>query len=126
MRPCACDTASRLCVRTVVCRSAFSLAPSLRSTGSAAPNAALFACFFTTLDESDLSIAFIVGHGPGLPNDAPTTDAAMEISRFPCRRRVRMPGSSTTRGWLTSRESDVRHVAFCWTGEHRHPELVLR
>jgi hypothetical protein len=24
----------------------------------------LFACFFTTLDESDLSIAFIVGYGP--------------------------------------------------------------
>jgi hypothetical protein len=28
-----------------------------------------------------------------------------------------MPGSSTTRGWHTSRESDVRHVAFCWSPE---------
>jgi hypothetical protein len=37
-----------------------------------------------------------------------------------------MPGSSTTRGWGTSRENDVRHVAFCWSGEHRHPELGLR
>ena len=42
MRACACDTASRLCVRTVLCRSAFSLAPPLRSTGSAAAKAALF------------------------------------------------------------------------------------
>ena len=32
MRACACDTAARLCVRTVLCSSAFSLAPSLRST----------------------------------------------------------------------------------------------
>jgi hypothetical protein len=36
MRACACDTASRLCVRSALCRSAFSLGPPLRSTGSAA------------------------------------------------------------------------------------------
>src|SRR6516162_7764231 len=48
MRVCACDTASRLCVRTVLCRSAFSLAPPLRSTGSAAAEAALFARFLAT------------------------------------------------------------------------------
>jgi hypothetical protein len=38
MRACARDTASRLCVRTVLCSSAFSLAPPLRSTGSAGPS----------------------------------------------------------------------------------------
>ena len=63
MRACACDTASRLCVRTVLCRSAFSLAPPLRSTGSAAAEAALFARFRATTGRSDFSIALIVGYG---------------------------------------------------------------
>ena len=63
MRVCACDTASRLCVRTVLCRSAFSLAPPLRSTGSAAAEAALFARFLATSGRSDFSIALIVGYG---------------------------------------------------------------
>jgi len=44
----------------------------------------------------------------------------MEISRFPCRRRLCMPGSTTTRGQRASRESDACHVAFCWSGEHRN------
>src|SRR6478672_3168576 len=51
---------------------------------------------------------------------------AMEISRFPCKRLVCMPGSTTTRGRQVSRESDAFHVAFCWSGEHRHPEFGLR
>jgi hypothetical protein len=63
MRACACDTASRLCVRTVLCRSAFSLVPPLRSTGSAAVETALFARFRATLGRSDFSIALIVGYG---------------------------------------------------------------
>jgi hypothetical protein len=63
MRACACDTASRLCVRTMLCRSAFSLAPPLRSTGSAATEAALFARFFATSGRSDFSTALIVGYG---------------------------------------------------------------
>ena len=63
MRACACDTASRLCVRTVLCSSAFSLAPPLRSTGSAAAEAALFARFLATSGRSDFSIALIVGYG---------------------------------------------------------------
>jgi hypothetical protein len=37
-----------------------------------------------------------------------------------------MPGSTTTRGQRASRASDAYHVAFCWSGEHRHPEFVLR
>src|SRR5271167_1915024 len=63
MRACACVTTSRLCVRTVLCRSAFSLALPLRSTGSAAAEAALFARFLATSGRSDFSIALIVGYG---------------------------------------------------------------
>src|SRR5712671_6758036 len=63
MRACARDTASRLCVRTVLCSSAFSLAPPLRSTGSAAAEAALFARFLATSGRSDFSSALIVGYG---------------------------------------------------------------
>src|SRR5262249_38398640 len=50
----------------------------------------------------------------------------MEISRFPCKRLVSVPGSTTTRGRRASRESDAFRVAFCRPREHRHPELGLR
>ena len=63
MRACACDTASRLCVRTVVCWSAFSLVPPLGSTCSSAARAASFAGFTATMGESDFSGPFIVGFG---------------------------------------------------------------
>src|ERR1700739_1978206 len=63
MRDCACDTAAPLCVRTVLCSSAFSLAPPLRSTSSAAAEATLFARFSATLGRSDFSLALIVGYG---------------------------------------------------------------
>src|SRR5208337_4387679 len=43
MRPCACDTASRLCVRPVLCWSAFLSVPPLPSTDSATVRTALFA-----------------------------------------------------------------------------------
>src|SRR5215813_14338132 len=72
MRACACDTASRLWVRSVLCSSAFSLAPPLRSTSSAAAVAALFACFLATLGESDFSTT-LIGYGPGLPDEIPAT-----------------------------------------------------
>ena len=45
MRSSACDTLIRLCVRHVLCWSAFPLVPALRSTGSAADRSALFAGF---------------------------------------------------------------------------------
>jgi len=61
MRPCACDTAARLCVRTVLCSSAFLSVPPLPSIGSAAACAALFANFFGTIGESDCSVPFIFG-----------------------------------------------------------------
>ena len=62
MRACACDTAARLCVRTVLCSSAFSLALPLRSTSSPAAEAALFARFSAISGRSDFSLALIVGY----------------------------------------------------------------
>ena len=63
MRACAWDTAARLCVRTVLCCPAFSLAPPLGSPGSAAARAALFAGFIATMGGSDFSAPCIVGYG---------------------------------------------------------------
>ena len=47
----------------------------------------------------------------------------MEISRFPGRRLLRMPGSATTRGWLVSCDNDTGHLAFCWTENISAPNL---
>ena len=47
----------------------------------------------------------------------------MEISRFPCRRLLRMPGSTTTRGQRASCDIDARHVAFCGTENIGTPNL---
>jgi hypothetical protein len=47
----------------------------------------------------------------------------MEISRFPGRRLLRMPGSTTTRGRLVSRGDDTDHLAFCWTENIGAPNL---
>jgi len=47
----------------------------------------------------------------------------MEISRFPCKRLLRMPGSTTTRGRLVSRDSDTGRVAFCGTENISTPNL---
>ena len=40
---------------------------------------------------------------------------AMEISRFPCKRLLRMPGSTTTRARHVSCDIDTGRVAFCGT-----------
>jgi hypothetical protein len=47
----------------------------------------------------------------------------MEISRFPCKRLLRMPGSTTTRGRHVSRDIDTRRVAFCGTENISTPDL---
>ncbi len=81
MRTCARDTASRLCVRTVLCSSAFSLAPPLRSTGSAAAKAALFARFLATSGGSGPQRQLIVPRGkPGRDHD--------ELSGLICDRSI--------------------------------------
>ena len=50
----------------------------------------------------------------GLPDAvrAMTPTDSLEISRFPNRRILRMPGSTTTRGRRASRAIDARRVAF--------------
>src|SRR4029453_16604651 len=48
---------------------------------------------------------------------------AMEISRFPCRKLLRMPGSTTTRGQHASCDIDARRVAFCGTENIGTPNL---
>ena len=116
MRSCACDTASRLCVRTVLCSSAFLLVPPLPSIGSAAARAALFADFLGIIGESDCSVPFIFGYDLRSSRCGPANRprrAVTELSRFPCRRRLCMPGSQTTRGGTDPRSIGSAPVAFC-------------
>jgi len=47
----------------------------------------------------------------------------MEISRFPCKRLLRMPGSTTTRGRHVSCDIDTSRVAFCGTENISTPNL---
>ena len=47
----------------------------------------------------------------------------MEISRFPCKRLLRMPGSTTTRGRHVSCDIDTGRVAFCRTENITTPNL---
>ena len=104
MRACACDTAARLCVRTVLCSSAFSWVPSLRSTNSAAAEAALFARFFATSGRSDFSIALIVGYGLRPSRQRPGHDWRG--------RRWRAPGSRA-KGFCACQGLRRRGVGVC-------------
>ena len=116
MRSCACDTASRLCVRTELCSPAFLLVPPLPSIGSAAARAALFADFLGIIGESDCSVPFIFGYDLRSSRCGPANRprrAVTELSRFPCRRRMCMPGSQTTRGGTDPRAIASAPVAFC-------------
>jgi hypothetical protein len=47
----------------------------------------------------------------------------MEISRFPDERLLRMPGFTTTRGWLVSCDNDTNHFSFCRTENICAPNL---
>ncbi len=47
----------------------------------------------------------------------------MEISRFPCKRLLRMPGSTTTRGRRVSCDINTSRVAFCGTENISTPNL---
>ena len=47
----------------------------------------------------------------------------MEIFRLPCKRLLRMPGSTTTRGRHVSRDIDTGRVAFCGTENISTPNL---
>ena len=84
----ACDTASRLSVRTVLCRSAVPSAPPLPSTASApGPRPGLFGRFPGTMSRSDFSGPFISGVRPKPSRCGPEArpPGGPEISRFPRR-----------------------------------------
>jgi hypothetical protein len=104
------------------------LGPALRSTSSAAAEAALFARFLCYFGQVRLLLR---AHRRLQPPAFPTTSrarlagTAMEISRFPCKRLLRMPGSTTTRGRHVCCDIDTSRVAFCRNGKHQHPQTCL-
>src|ERR1700741_5424083 len=121
MRACACDTASRVCVRTVLCSSALLLVPSSPSTNSAADRSALFAGFAGTIDESDffaaasgLPDAVLGTVSPGRNEDLPVPAQEMY---------VHAQGLKTTQGGQGPRDDGPVPVAFCMPRRHRHPGL---
>jgi hypothetical protein len=86
----------------------------------------LFARFSATSGRSDFSVALIVGYSLRPSRQRPGHDwrgTAMEISRFPCKRLLRMPGSTTTRGRHVSCDIDTSRVAFCGTENISTPNL---
>src|SRR5256886_3502647 len=115
MRSSACDTLTRLCVRRVLCWLAFPLASALRSTGSAAVETALFVGFPATMAESDFSRPCIIGYGSSPSRCGPGGNCGTvdrEISRFPRKERLHMPGSSTTPGRSDLAMVRPKRVAF--------------
>src|SRR6202045_5142681 len=128
MRACARDTASRLCVRTVLCSSAFSLAPPLRATGPAAAEAGLFARFLATSGRSDFSIALIVGYGLRPSRQRPGHDWRDGDGDLPV---PEQEASAHARVYDDAGPACVlryRHRLCCLLldGKHQRPELVLR
>ena len=128
MRTCACDTAARLCVRTVLCSSAFSLAPPLRSTSSAAAEATLFARFSATLGRSDFSLALIVGYGlrpsrRGPDHDWWDCDGDLPVPRWKASAHARVCDDAGPARISRSRHGPSRLLL---DGKHQRPELVLR
>src|SRR2546423_12110253 len=83
MRSSACDTFARLCVRYVLCWSAFPLVPALRSTDSAADCSALFAGFIATMAGSDFSGPCIIGYGSSPSRRGPATAAPLRSDPRP-------------------------------------------
>jgi hypothetical protein len=83
---------------------AFSLAPPLRSTGSAATEAALFARFLAASGRSDFSLALIVGYGLQPSRRRPNHDWRG--------RRWRSPGSRT-KGFCACLGLRRRGVGMC-------------
>ena len=120
MRFSACDTVSRYCARPVLCWLAFPSASALGSTGSAAGRSALFVGFPATMAESDFSrsvhhrlrlLAFPIRTRPARSWRWPDHG----ISRFPCKERACVPGSSTTPGCPSACVGALGHIAFHYT-----------
>src|SRR5215213_2279650 len=126
MRSCACDTAPRLCVRTVLCSFAFLLVPLLPSTNSAAGCPALFAGFAGTISESDFFAPFIIGDGlrpsrcgPGAASQGGDKEIPVPAQEV----YVHAEGLKTTRGGGGPCDVGPAPVAFCLPRRHRHPGL---
>src|SRR6266567_248710 len=79
MRPSACDTLTRLCVRHVLCWFAFPLVSALRSTSSAADCSALFTSF-TAVESGEVELT------PCLCPLAQTARAVFPQAAFLCGR----------------------------------------
>ena len=65
--------------------------------------------------ESDFSRSCIIGYGSSPSRCGPERHAALvgrEISRFPHKERLHMPGSLTTPGRVGARDYAPTHVAF--------------
>src|SRR5437763_13373005 len=112
------NTPFRVCARCVLCWFAFPSAPALGSTGSAADCSALFVGFSATMAGSDFSRPFVIGYGSSPSRCGPPAppDGGREISRFPCKERARMPGSSTTQGRSGTR---LAHPPYCLPPQER-------
>src|SRR6266481_9233636 len=126
MRACACDTASRPCVRTVLCNSAFLLVPPLPSTDSAACCSALFAGFSGTTEGSDFFVPCIIGYGLRPSRCGPGHDYRGQNEDLPVPAQevcVHAGGLMTTRGGRGPRDDGPQPVAFCMPRRHRHPAL---
>ena len=89
--------------------------------------AALFARFRATTWAGPTSPSrSLSATASGLPGNVPVHDGRgqrWKISRFPSKRLLRMPGSTTTRGQHVSRDIDTGCVAFCWTENISAPNL---
>src|SRR4051812_35315729 len=111
MRSCASDTASRLCVRTVLCSFAFLLVPLLPSTSSAAGCPALFAGFAGTISESDFFAPFIIGDGLRPSRCGPGAASQGDDKEIPVPAQevyVHAEGLKTTRGAKVLAMADPR------------------
>lgn len=84
-----------------------------------------YARFRATSGRSDFSIALIVGYGLRPSRQPPGHDWRGGRWRSPgsCKRLLRMPGSTTSRGRHASCDIDARRVAFCGTENIGTPNL---
>src|SRR4029450_1941596 len=102
-------------LRCRLCRCALPLVPALGSTGSAAVGTALFVGFSATMAESDFSRPCIIGYGSSPSQCGPPAVCRAvdrEISRFPRKERLHMPGSLTTPSRPDARAVAHGYVAF--------------
>ena len=102
----------------MLCSFAFLSGAVLGSTNSAAGCPVLFVGFIATTTASDFSSPCIIGFGSSPSRCGPRTNGfpspvvSREISQFPYKKLLRMPGSTTTPGRSDARTSAPSRVAF--------------